>query len=117
VPLLTSIFGGVLDIDVLGGICALIGCFGALLIFIYALGFMKRPTRYFDPRQFYQPGSGAPANQSLGGPAQGHALPPQQSIPASAYASPQPGNWRDTNDLQPSVTESTTRLLDEEPHR
>src|SRR6478609_11149057 len=45
VPLLTSIFGGVFDIEVLGEICALVGCFGALMIFIYALAFMKRPTK------------------------------------------------------------------------
>jgi hypothetical protein len=56
------------------------------------------------------PGLAPPA---LPGSAQ-NALPPQQTMPASAYAAPQAGNWRDTNDLQPSVTESTTRLLDEE---
>ncbi len=40
------------------------------------------------------------------------ALPPEQSIPASAYVPPISGNWRDTNDLTPtSVTESTTKLL------
>jgi hypothetical protein len=41
------------------------------------------------------------------------ALPPAQSIPASAYSSPA-GSWRDTNDLQRtpgSVTDSTTKLL------
>jgi hypothetical protein len=41
------------------------------------------------------------------------ALPPSQSIPASAYTAPT-GGWRDTNDLerQPgSVTDSTTKLL------
>jgi hypothetical protein len=44
-----------------------------------------------------------------------NALPPQREMPASAYAPPGTGNWRDTNDLQPtSVTESTTKLLDEE---
>lgn len=117
VPLLTSIFGGVFDIEVLGEICALIGCFGALMIFIYALAFMKRPTKYFDPRSLYQAGTAAPGQHAMGGPAQGNALPPQQTMPASAYAAPHPGNWRDTNDLQPSVTENTTRLLDEETNR
>lgn len=44
-----------------------------------------------------------------------NALPPQSSMPASNYFTPAAGNWRDTNDLQPtSVTESTTRLLDED---
>lgn len=42
-------------------------------------------------------------------------LPPQSSVPAQNYFTPAAGNWRDTNDLQPtSVTESTTRLLDED---
>jgi hypothetical protein len=44
-----------------------------------------------------------------------NALPPQQSIPASSYAPPKQGNWRETNDLaQPSVTEGTTKLLQDE---
>lgn len=45
------------------------------------------------------------------------ALPPQQTAPASSYAPPTAGNWRDTNDLAaapPSVTESTTKLLTKE---
>lgn len=44
-----------------------------------------------------------------------HALPPPQSIPVTSYGPPGTGNWRDTNDLEPtSVTESTTRLLQKE---
>lgn len=44
-----------------------------------------------------------------------NALPPRSSAPAQSYFTPAAGNWRDTNDLQPtSVTESTTRLLDED---
>jgi hypothetical protein len=45
------------------------------------------------------------------------ALPPSQSIPASAYGAPNAGSWRDTNDLQRqpgSVTDSTTKLLQKE---
>ncbi len=43
------------------------------------------------------------------------ALPPEQSIPVSSYMPPKQGNWRDTNDLaQPSVTEGTTKLLQDE---
>ncbi len=44
------------------------------------------------------------------------ALPPSQSVPASAYTSPA-GSWRDTNDLQAqpgSVTDTTTKLLHKE---
>ena len=109
VPLMTSILGGVFEIEILGELSALVGVFGSLMIFIYSLAFLKRPVRYLDPKLYYQP---TPAvHQNLGGPANAQALPPP---PASAYTGPQPGNWRDTNDLQPSVTESTTRLLDEE---
>jgi len=42
------------------------------------------------------------------------ALPPARSMPASSYAPPSTGSWRDTKDLehQPgSVTDSTTKLL------
>lgn len=42
------------------------------------------------------------------------ALPPQRSTPASVYADPAPGSWRDTNELQPSVTEHTTRHLEQD---
>lgn len=43
------------------------------------------------------------------------ALPPPQYIPAANHFAPSGGNWRDTNDLQPtSVTESTTKLLDKD---
>ena len=58
--------------------------------------------------------AGKPALQ--GGVENRDALPPAQSIPASAYSSPA-GSWRDTNDLQRtpgSVTDSTTKLLQED---
>lgn len=45
-------------------------------------------------------------------------LPPQQIYPAQTYAAPATGNWRDTNELEPhSVTEGTTRLLENEEIR
>jgi hypothetical protein len=45
---------------------------------------------------------------------QQHNLPPQREAPIGGYAAPATGSWRDTKDLQPtSVTETTTRLLDE----
>lgn len=44
-----------------------------------------------------------------------NSLPSAQSVPASSYIPPVQGNWRDTNDLAPSsVTESTTKLLNDE---
>jgi hypothetical protein len=48
------------------------------------------------------------------------SLPPSQSIPASVYASPAAGGWRDTNELQHepgSVTDSTTKLLQKDEPR
>jgi hypothetical protein len=52
---------------------------------------------------------------SLGGrTASPAALPPQRQTPASAYAPPMAGNWRDTNDLQPNRSESATKLLNED---
>lgn len=44
-------------------------------------------------------------------------LPKESSIPASVYAPPTQGAWRDTNELERrpgSVTENTTKLLDGE---
>ena len=112
VPLLTSIFGGVFGIDVLGSICALIGVFGGLMIFIFSLVFLpsSRPAYVPYPRMM----QGMPQVPGLYAPHQ-QALPPQQTMPVSTYAPPKAGRWRDTNDLEPaSVTESTTRLLTKE---
>ena len=51
--------------------------------------------------------------RSFLGRGQANALPPGQSIPVSAYAPPQHGRWRETNELAdpPSVTDHTTRSL------
>ena len=58
--------------------------------------------------------SSADSLNSISGSLAMGALPPQQ---ANLYASPA-GNWRDTNDLldrrPPSVTDSTTKLLQKE---
>jgi len=54
----------------------------------------------------------SPTRQQLGGMSSRAALPPERSVPAVDFAYQGPGNWRDTNDLQPSVTENTTRQLD-----
>jgi hypothetical protein len=101
---------GILDLDALSGASAIVGIFGGLIMMVSALVFLKKDVVYMDPRAFAGP-------QNLGVPNQQHALPPQQSVPVSSYGVPEPGNWRDTNDLVPSVTESTTRLLDDEERR
>lgn len=77
---------------------------GGLLKMIYALMFQSSDA----PEHVRIPTLGGRAEHQ-------HALPPQQSVPVSAYGPPGTGNWRDTNDLEPtSVTESTTRLLEKE---
>ena len=113
VPILTWMLGGVFGAEMLAGITALIGVFGSLMLFIFSLAFLKRTPRYVYPNDFVLP-TGMPA-LSMPMPPSNAALPPHQSVPASVYATPRPGTWRDTNDLQGSnVTESTTRLLSDE---
>lgn len=88
---------------------AVVVCFiGGLLRMVYALMFEEAdPTvassdNFLDAAQHH-------LNRSPGMA----ALPPQRSFPISNYAAPKTGNWRDTNDLQPtSVVEGTTKLLD-----
>ena len=113
VPFLASIFGGVFNIEIMGELLALIGVFGGLMIFIFSLVYLKKPSKMIHPAFYSQPAS----NPGLYPPTNA-ALPPPQSVPASVYAAPQTGSWRDTNDLQPtSVTEGATKLLekDEQP--
>ena len=114
VPILTWMFGGVFGAETLAGITALIGVFGALMLFIFSLVYLKGAPKYIYPNEVrtmpYSPGHALPGQPAA------FELPPQQSIPASAYNAPRAGSWRDTNDLQNagSITESTTRLLSEE---
>ena len=54
----------------------------------------------------------APAERTIAGEPSRSALPPQQSIPVSDY--PRRVNTKEMRP-QPSVTENTTRLLDEQP--
>lgn len=102
-------FWGILNVDKLAGISAILGIFGGLIIFISSLIFLKKPFVSYSDSPY------APA--ALHGSHQHGALPQQQSIPVSQYV-PAAGSWRDTNDLQGvSVTESTTRLLNEDERR
>ena len=109
--LIMTPFWGILGVDELAGVSAIMGIFGGLLIFVSSLLFLKTaPPAYLAQNAF---GPQAPPYGIHGQPDRS-ALPPHQSIPATAYGPPQAGSWRDTNDLQPSVTESTTRLLDKD---
>jgi len=100
---------GILGADRIAGIPAIIGIFGGLIWFVSSLMFLRKdPTRLNSATTLYP-------QQVPGQTVDYTALPPQQSIPVSYYANPKAGNWRDTNDLQPtSVTEGTTRLLNDE---
>lgn len=107
--LLTSMFG-IGDADELAGISAVIGIFGGLMLLIASLLLLKKAPK---DGQFASAAAPAPQVNNLNG-AQHNALPPQQTIPASAYAPPVAGPWKapDTGELRPpSVTEGTTKLL------
>jgi hypothetical protein len=81
---------------------------GGLLRMVYALMFeSNEPTGKTIEQNMYQA-----AQTLLNKQPNQNALPPPQSIPAASYIPPSQGNWRDTNDLEPSsVTDPTTKLL------
>lgn len=107
----TAFFGILGAPDELIGIMAITGVFGALMIIVGSLIFLPSSKPKIEyPQQMPM----TPQPQGLHG-GMPTALPPQQTIPAQVYMAPGPGNWRDTNDLEPSsVTENTTRLLNED---
>lgn len=109
-PLCTTIFGGIFDNEVLGGITAALGVFGSLMIFIASLVLLK-PA----PKAYSQSTPNELANANVHGlhGAKYTALPPtqQQFIPP-------PGSWKAPNTgelVEPgSVTDATTKLLHKE---
>jgi hypothetical protein len=111
--LFTSILGISNAPDEMVGISAVIGVFGGLMLIIGSLALLPSSKQYpLIPAQSLNP---AQPVHGLHGAGQHQALPGQQSIPASAYAPPKAGSWRNTNDLeQTSVTESTTKLLEKD---
>ena len=106
-------FWGIVDVDELAAMSAVIGIFGSLLLVLTSVFFFEKTPKYSNIQALDAANA---QRQSLHGfTANANALPPQQSIPTSAYVPPQQGNWRDTNDLvQPSVTEGTTKLLEKD---
>jgi hypothetical protein len=84
---------------------------GGLLRIAYAMMFeSSEPAGQSVEQAVYQT-----AQNVLSGSRNQNALPAQQSIPTSSYIPPKQGNWRETNDLEPSsVTDPTTKLLKEE---
>ena len=102
---------GILEIDKLAGASAIVGIFGGLMWMISSLIFLRKEPKFTGDLGIYQPQGqyNMPAQPNYS------ALPPQQSMPASAYSAPTAGSWRDTNDLLPtSVTEGTTKLLEKD---
>lgn len=103
-------FFAIVGADPMAQASAVFGIFGGLIILTASIFFIKKDIPNL-------PGITAPPQNQYGLPGERplHELPPQQSVPASVYATPQAGNWRDTNDLEPqTVTEAATRLLDKE---
>ncbi len=104
---LISTFGLGIDPWPVGVVVALLGLGGVLRI-IYALMFESKiaslpeplATRELDP---------TPAAFSTS------ALPPQQDVPASEYAAPAHGTWREPVTREPlSVIDNTTKLLEKD---
>lgn len=110
---LTPILGILADIgfpEALVAITAVICFMGGFARMLYARIFEEKTAQQATPPNFqtYVP----PAAQTQFGPAGARpsALPPQRSVPASGWRKP-----HDTAELvaPPSVTENTTRLLDD----
>lgn len=112
VPLLAITLVGIFNFEGYAvGIAALITFLGGILRMIYALLF-ESTLPYGTTMEENVLHT---AQNFLGKNKSAEALPPPQSIPTSTYVPPAAGNWRDTNDLNaaPSVTENTTKFLDE----
>jgi hypothetical protein len=110
--LIMAPFWGIMNVEELAGISAIIGIFGGLILFISSFIFLKKEMPVYSGAQAFMPPG---ARQDLHGQPAHSALPPQRSVPVSSYGGPQAGSWRDTNDLEPSsVTENTTKLLEKD---
>jgi hypothetical protein len=105
-------FWGILDIDQLAGLSAVIGIFGGLMMLICSLSFLKSSNAdSFPVNELPNANANALHAANLRG------LPPQQSQPAQSYVPPA-NSWKapDTGEFaRPgSVTENTTKLLKKE---
>ncbi len=111
VPLLAIIFVGILNFEgFIVAIAALLTFLGGILRMLFALLIESgNPNENTLEENVLATGQ-----KFLNKQKNKNVLPPQQSIPASAYVPPTAGNWRDTSDLEPSsVTENTTKLLEQ----
>ena len=103
---LISTFGLGIEPWPVGLVVAVLGV-GGILRIIYALMFESRiggsTIEGREPRELPSPASFATS-----------ALPPQRQTPASQYASPADGRWRDEIREPASVTDNTTKLLEKD---
>ncbi|HRH46481.1 MAG TPA: hypothetical protein PKY82_32860 [Pyrinomonadaceae bacterium] len=111
--LIMAPFWGILGVEKMAGISAITGIFGGLMWLIGSLALLKSSRELYPNNQMQMNQMPINQPQNLYGASQYQALPPQQSVPISAYAPPKPGSWRETNDLvQPgTVTDETTKML------
>ncbi len=110
----TSFFGIMNGPEELIALTAITGVFGSMLWLIGALVFLPSSKPAWATPPAFRSGP-LPMPATLNAQRNAGALPPQQTHPAEVYRAPGVGAWRDTNDLQPtSVTEGTTRLLDQD---
>jgi len=92
------------------GIAVVLFFFGGLMRMVYALMFESEEPGAPTLEEKVLAGTAA-----FKGPQRQRALPPESTESAFNFISPGTGNWRDTNELQPtSVVEGTTKLLDHE---
>ena len=105
-------FWGIVDVDELAGVSAIIGIFGGLMWLIASLVFLKSSKVTSFPMNELPN-----ANMNTLHAANLHGLPPQQTQPAQSYVPPV-NSWKapDTGEfVRPgSVTENTTKLLKKE---
>lgn len=112
--LIMTPFWGIINVDELAGISAIIGIFGGLMIFLASMFFLKNP-----PKENLLVSSEPPRPNAFNihNTNSANTLPPSQSIPVDNYVPPSAGSWKapETGDLQPrSVVEDTTRLLNKD---
>jgi hypothetical protein len=95
---------------------AALGVCGGLLIFVFSMLFLKKAPRSRNAEKFNLIRK-MREKKAMRGADNKNALPPQQSVPASAYIPPRnAGKTLDTFDLSRpgSVTEGTTKLLEQD---
>lgn len=108
--LILAPFWGIVEVEELALISAVVGIFGGLIIMLSSFFFLNN-----NPKNQIESKGVKYGQRNLSGNRNQNALPPQQTYPVSDYVQPQAGSWRSTEDLQPtSVTEGTTKLLKDE---